>query len=404
MAFALNGIKVIEAAVAAAGPLAGRLLADWGADVIHVEPTGKADMSRQRAILHSGRIIGSDIDFYSQNLNRNKRAMTLDLSQDTGQEILHKMLAKADIFISNFRPRELKKFHLEYGLLNQLNPRLIYANVTGYGKKGPHRDMPAFDHISYYSRSGFSHVLQMPESPPPQTPIASGDNVVALALALGIMAALFAREKTGVGQEVNVSLYQVGVFTISRDIDAALTTRQDRRPLERKDIANALLNSYQTKDKRWLRLGLGQPDTYWHKFCQAIGRGDLENDPRFATFEPRIDNHAVLFHTLEEVFLTRTLEEWKVPLYESGIPWSPVQSLVDVIDDPQARANGFFVSFDHPAYGRMELVNNPVHLSNMPSSIRLPAPEYNQNTEEILLEYGCTWEDISQFKEKQVIA
>jgi len=248
------------------------------------------------------------------------------------------------------------------------------------------------------------HLLQVPGTHPSQPPLGLGDNVTGLALACGIMTALFIRETTGVGQEVDVSLFQTGVYALALDIAGSLVTGQDRQQVDRQDIANALVNSYRTKDGRWLFLGVSQVDLYWSTFCRAIERKDLEYDPRFASFEPRIENHVALFHILEEVFLSKTLGEWKIRLDNAGLPWAPVQNLPEVTADPQARANDFFVSYDHPTYGRIEVVANPIKLSKAPSKVRMPAPELGQHTEEVLLEYGYTWEDIARFKEQGVIA
>jgi crotonobetainyl-CoA:carnitine CoA-transferase CaiB-like acyl-CoA transferase len=404
MGLALEGIKVVETAVVYAGPMAVRLLADWGADVIKIEHPVRGDLARYESAKRGGKAIVSDINYRLENYNRNKRAITLDLSKKSSQEVIYKLLEKADVFVSNFRPRELKKFKLEYDTLSQLNPRLIYASVTGQGRKGHDRDLPAYEFTSYFPRSGVLHLLQLPGTPPVQPPLGLGDNVTGLALACGIMAALFVREKTGVGQEVDVSLFQTGVHTLSLPVAGSLVTGQDLRQVDRKDIANTLVNPYQTKDGRWLFLGISQQDLYWSKFCRAIEREDLEHDPRFASFEPRIENHITLFQILEETFLGRTLEEWKVRLNEAELPWAPVQNFPEVTADPQARANDFFVSYNHPVYGHIEGVANPIKLSKSPATVRMPAPEIGQHTEEVLLEYGYTWEDIGRLKEQGIIA
>ena len=405
MVLGLEGIKIVQTATAMAGPMCARLLADWGADVIYIEHPIRGDMLRSHRTA-PGRQLGitSDINHNAENYSRNKRGMTLNLSQEGGLEIIYKLLEKADVFVSNFRMRELKKFKLEYETLSRLNPRLIHANMSGYGKKGTDKDLPGYQYTGFFSRSGYFHVMQVPGAEPTLTPIGSGDNIAGLALAYGIMVALFIRERTGIGQQVDASLFQTGVFTISSEIAGSLVTGQDRQWVERKDIVNALGNFYQTKDGRWLRLSVNQPDPYWSRFCKAIEREELEHDPRFALFEPRIENHAALFTILEEVFHSKTIDEWKVRLNEAGLPWAPVQSLPEVINDPQARANDFFVPLDHPTHGTIEVVANPVKFSNTsPAKIR-PAPQFNQHTEEILLEHGYTREDIVRFKEQGVIA
>ncbi|MFC1939528.1 CaiB/BaiF CoA transferase family protein [Chloroflexota bacterium] len=409
MASALRGIRVIETATAAAGPMTGRLLGDWGADVIHVEHPLHGDMGRSQGSLatvrhRGGRFMESDIDHRFENHNCNKRGMTLDLSQELGQDILYRMLKRADVFLVNFRPRELKKFKLEYETLSRLNPSLIFADVTGYGREGPDQDLPGYDFNAFWAKSGLLHVLQTPEMSPPPTPNANGDRTAAIALACGILVALFEREKNGIGQEVDVSLFGTGIFFNATDVGGSLVTGKDRQNINREDVINALQNSYKTKDGRWFRLALPQPDRYWSRFCHAIEREDIEKDPRFASFEPRIDNHLALFHILEEVFMSRPLAEWKVRLTEAQLPWAAVQTLPEVISDPQARANGYFVACDHPVHGSIELVANPVKLSKTPASVRLPAPQFGQHTEEILLEYDYTWQDINSFKKQGVIA
>ncbi len=406
MALALEGIKVIETASVFAGPMAGRLLADWGADVIHVEHPIRGDIARRstRRTVVDERIMMSDIDYAAENFNRNKRGMTLDLSQEGGREIIYKLLEKADVFLSNFRPRELQKFKLEYDTLGRLNSRLICANLSSYDRKGPDRDLPGFEDTSYFSRSGIHYVLQIPGTYPTQLPFGLGDSVAGLALAYGIMTALLVRERTGIGQEVDASLFHTGVFALCFDIAGALVTGQDRQQVERKDVANVLVTTYQTKDGRWLQLGTEQPASYWSRFCQAIEQEDLEHDPRFASFELIIENRAALMYILDEVFLSKTLAEWKVRLSEAGLPCAPVQNLQEIIADPQARANDYFIPFEHPTYGHMEVVANPIKLSKTPETIRMPAPEFGQHTEEVLLEHGYTWEDIEQFKEQRIIA
>ncbi len=405
MDFSLEGIKVIQTAQVFAGPIACRLLADWGADVVRIEHPTRGDISRgQDAKQSAGRMITSEIDYVTENFNRNKRGMTLDLSRPSGLEVMYKMLKTVDVLVSSFRPREVVKFGLEYDKLSKLNPRIITANVGGYGTQGPDKDLPGYEYTGYFARPGILHVLTAPGSFPPHTPRGFGDNVAGLALTAGILTALLVREKTGLGQEVDVSLFQTGVFANAVDIAGSLVTGQDRQMLDRKDIANAMANFYETKDGRWIRLSVLVPEPYWLRFCTAIERPDLENDPRFNTFDAKMDNHEALFYILADVFKSKTLDEWKPRLNAGTIPWAPVQSLPEVCNDPQARANDFFVTYDHPAYGKMEGVANPIHLSRTEAVQRMPCPEFSQHTEEVLLEHGYTWEDIARFKDEGIIA
>lgn len=408
MALALEGIKVVDVSQVVAVPMTARHLADFGADVFHIEHPLRGDSWRvyQAGISTGTQGVPSEINYNWENFNRNKRSVTIDLGQEGGREVIYKLLEQADVFVTNLRPFELEKFKLEYDTLHRLNPRLIYSALTGYGKKGPDNNNPAYDATAYWARSGVLHMLSAPGMPGGFRP-AIGDNIAALALAFGIMTALFVRERTGIGQEVELSLLHTGVYQFSFDVAGALVTGRDYdewRRRSREDAPNVLEMIYQTKDGRWLDLCILQPDRYWSRLCQAIGREDLEHDPRFESFEPRIENHVALFHVLEEVFLTKTIDEWKSRLAEAGIPFAPAQNLLEIIQDPQARANDFFVAYDHPTYGRIEEVANPVKLSETPASIRMPAPEFSQHTEEVLLEYGYTWEDIARFKEQGIIA
>jgi crotonobetainyl-CoA:carnitine CoA-transferase CaiB-like acyl-CoA transferase len=409
MGFRLDGIKVIETATGMAGPMAGRLLGDMGADVIHVEHPIRGDMSRDaRRILASqivaGRNIESTVNYSHENHNCNKRGMTLDLTKKSGHDIIHKMLETADIFLANYRPGELKKFDLEYSTLEKANPRLIVANVTGYGMNGPDNNLPGYDFNAFWARSGILRILCTPDMEPPTTPVALGDRVTALCFAFGIMTALFTRERSGQGQEVETSIFNVGTFVNANDIGGALVTGQDRQNAHRKDLSNVLLGSYKTQDNRWLRLAINQPDRYWSKVCKALGSEELEKDPRFINFSERINNHLALFEILEETFASKPLSEWKVRLTEAGLPWAPISTLPEVVSDPQARANNYFQKYIHPTYGAIEILANPVHFSKTESTITQPAPEFGQHTEEILLEYGYDWEQIARFKEEGVIA
>jgi len=397
MALVLEGIRVIELAQLAAAPMAGRHLADLGAEVVHIEHPTRGDTWRSIMAPQDG-----TINWNWENYSRNKKSVTLDVFKHGGGEIIGKLIRKADVFLTNMRPRELAKAGLEYEPLSTLNPRLIYASLTGFGRHGPDRNEPGYDHTGYWARSGIAHMV-MPEGTPPDFRVgAFGDNFGGMALAFGIVTALLAREKTGVGQEVDVSLFNLGVYQLSFAVAQTLMTGQQQIRVGRQDMPNALMNTFQTSDERWLLLCILQPDRYWTALCRAIGREDLEHDPRFDSFMPRLENHAALLEILEEVFRSRTLEEWKHRL--AGIPFSPIQDLAEVVADPQARANDFFVPFEHPAHGAVEMVASPIRLSKTPAAIRTRAPEFGEHTEEVLLELGYGWDDIARFKQEGVIA
>jgi len=399
MDLALEGIKVVELAQLAAAPMAGRHLADMGADVIHIEHPSRGDTWRGIMAAPGDT---SEINWNWENYSRNKRSMTADVFTKEGREIIIKLIEKSDVFLTNMRPFELKKSELQYENLSHVNSRLIYASLTGFGKMGSDKNEPGYDHTAYWARSGIAHMVTPSDKPPDFRVGAFGDNLGGMALAYGITTALFARERTGIGQEVDVSLFNLGVYQLSFSIAQTLMTGQEQPRIDRKEMPNALMNTFQTKDGRWLLLCILQPDRYWSGLCQAIGRQDLEHDPRFESFMPRIENHIELLEILEEVFRTLTLEEWKFRL--SGLPFAPVQNLSEVIADPQAEANDFFIPFDHPTYGTVNMVANPIKLGKTPATIRTRAPEFSEHTEEILLDLGYDWDDIARLKQESIIA
>jgi crotonobetainyl-CoA:carnitine CoA-transferase CaiB-like acyl-CoA transferase len=404
MTAGLEGIRVVETASVIAGPMAGHLLADWGAEVIHIEPiTQKAiEARRTRA---ASKITNPGGDIMSDNTIRNKKMITLDLSKEDGLEILHRLLKDADVFLANFRPYEVKKFKLEYETIDKAYPRLIYANLTGFGEKGPERDLPAYGNLAGDSKAGLLYSLTAPGSFPPQTTSTMTDLITASNLACGILAALLIREKTGKGQKVDVSLFHSMLFVLSGDITHSIITGRSRHTVERKDASNGTGNTYKTKDGRWLMITLSPRQAkYWAQFCNAIGHPELQNDPKFDSMEHRAQNNIDLFYFLEQLFASKTLEEWKPCLNMCGYPWSPLQDFDEVINDPQAKANNYFVPFDDPIYGRIDLVSNPIGLSKTPVPPIRVAPETGQHTDEVLLEHGYTQEDITKLSEQGIIA
>jgi crotonobetainyl-CoA:carnitine CoA-transferase CaiB-like acyl-CoA transferase len=232
---------------------------------------------------------------------------------------------------------------------------------------------------------------------------ASGDFPSAMGCACGIMVALFARERLGIGQEICTSLFNSAVWSVMWDIQGALLTHRDPPERRRESAPNPLVNSYRTRDGRWIILSMVQPGSYWHAFCQAIDQEGLENDPRFGSFQNWAENNVALIKVIDEAFTKRTAAEWKARLSEFGLSFALMQKPSEVIDDPQARANDFFTSVNHPTYGPIELVLAPIKFSGTPGTFRTLAPEFGQHTEEILLELGYSWDEIKQLKDKKVI-
>ena len=433
---ALEGIKVVDVSQVAAVPMCARHLADFGADVVHIENPVTGDSWRSLQAGQGGNAgIPSAIPYNWEHFNRNKRSLTVDLSQERGREIVYKMVGEADVFVTNLRLFEQEKFGLKYDTLNRLNPRLIYGSITGHGKNGPDKDTPAYDTTVYWARAGVTHMLTTLGLAGPNSRPAFGDVVAGLGLAFGVLLALRVREKTGRGQEIDLSLFSTGVYQLTFDIAAALATGQDPRDwamtavqgedderskrrqeltdevqtaitrlvdFYREQAPNPMATIYQTKDAKQLRFNALNAERYWSIFCRITGHEELMHDPRFESMESRNENRVELYHIFKESFESKTLAEWKPYLNE--LPVSPIQNLIDIINDPQAEANNLFVPINHPAHGEIKVMANPINLSETPATIRAPAPEFSQHTEEILLELGYTWEDIAQFKEQKVIA
>ena len=395
----LQGIRVVDMGHVVAIPAAGATLADWGAEVIKVEPlTGEM----YRGLVRSQAVDTPPVNWRIQLLNRNKRGLALDLKQKAGKDILYKLVQRSDVFMSNYELSALKKLKMDYTTLSKINPRLIYGILTGYGTVGPDRNERGFDYAASWARSGLMHLMAEPEGIPIPQRGGMMDRVVASHAVAGILAALLHRERTGEGQEVEFSLYHTGVWTLAEDIQSALVGF----PLGRHDrtkAGNPLWNNYRAKDDRWFWLAMLQSDPSWPDFCRAIEKPDLEIDPRFNTRQVRAENCAELIGIMDEVFATKNRKQWERRLRKNNCIYGRVETPEEVINDPQAIANDFFATIDHPVAGEKQVVATPVKFRQNPASVRTPAPEVGQHTEEILLELGYTWDDIAQLNEQGVI-
>jgi crotonobetainyl-CoA:carnitine CoA-transferase CaiB-like acyl-CoA transferase len=436
MEMALEGIKVIDISQVVAVPVAARHLADFGADVIKIEHPKRGDFWRRNAA-RTAALPTPIIDHGFENWNRNKRSIGVDIASEEGQKIIYHLVEKADVFVNNLRPWEKEKYKLGYDVLKKINPRIIYGTVTGLGKNGPEKDMPGFDVNTYFYRAGIRYVMTPVGYQELSFRAGFGDTIAGMSLFAGVMTALYNREKTGMGQEVDISLFHTGIYQISSDISGVLITKQDvkgapqatanidpeRAKIRAELIAEvekasgrladfnreSLINSinaviYRSKDGKNMYFSALQPESYWGKVCRAIGQPELEHDPRFETQDLRHQNHIPLYHILKEAFSRRNFEEWKQKLNENSIPWAPEQRLPEVIEDPQAVANNIFPVIEHPTWGKVPIIASPINLSETPATYRKPAPEFSQHTEEIMLEYGYGWEDIAHFKDKGVIS
>jgi crotonobetainyl-CoA:carnitine CoA-transferase CaiB-like acyl-CoA transferase len=398
---AFDGIRVIELAQWVFVPVAGALLADWGADVIHVEPT-EGDPYRGLATQGIGTERGG-VNLSLALANRGKRSVALSIRSEQGLGVLHRMIETADVLLTNMRPGALRRAGLDAEAVTARYPNLVYARGSGYGMRGPDADQAGYDATAFWSRGGLAHVLTPPDRDYPLMQRgAMGDRNAAMALAFGVASALLKRTRTGAGSVVDVSLLATAMWTLSSDVLAALGGDEPRAAGGRGPLVNPATVGYRTKDGRHIQLMFLQADRYWPDLCCLIDRKDLVSDPRFADLEARRENAAACVSELDREFAKRTFAEWKELLHRLDAPWAPVQSVAELLDDPQVVANGYIgdvVIDGEPAY---RLPSVPVQFDGRSPELRR-APEHGEDTEAVLSELGVEWEEISALKEAGVI-
>jgi crotonobetainyl-CoA:carnitine CoA-transferase CaiB-like acyl-CoA transferase len=384
MAGPLEGTRVVDLGGWVVGPSAAAILADWGAEVVKIEPPG-GDPNRAWT---TDRNPTFELD------NRGKRSITLDLGVPEALELLLNLLGDADVLVTNLRPRVLESLGLDYPTLAPRFPRLVYAAITGYGSSGPDRDRPAYDGGAFWARAGVLVSMTLPGAELPYAPGGSGDHVTAITAVAGIGAALANRARTGRGQEVSTSLFRAGLFTIGADINRVLRLGDAFGTRHRTEVPNPLYNSYPCADGRSLFLLGLQPERHWGALLAALDLEELADDPRFASAADRARNAPALIALLSDRFATATAAEWSARLDAHDMWWAPVQAPVDIPNDPQALANGAFIEAP-VTEGTATMVATPVDFSGTPWSVSRRAPEIGEHTEEILLERGVSWDEIS---------
>jgi crotonobetainyl-CoA:carnitine CoA-transferase CaiB-like acyl-CoA transferase len=393
---AFDGVRVVELAQWVFVPVAGALLADWGADVVRVE---RPEGDPYRGLATQG--IGTDgggVNMSVAMANRGKRSIVLDLRTAEGRAILGRLLESADVFLTNFRPGALRRLGLDADALTERFPRLVYARGHGYGTRGPDADLPGYDASAFWARGGLGHVLTPADRDQPIGQRgAMGDRNGAMAVAFGIAAALLRRERTGKGSVVDVSLLATAMWTLTSDVLSALNGGRPRATASRDAMPNPLVCTYRTKDGRHIQLVFLQPDRYWSEFCRLTGRDDLADDPRFTDIRARAENRAACIAELDAEFASRTFEEWKALLAAIDAPWAPVQAVEELPHDPQVLANNYIGEVDEGGL-RYKLPTGPVQFDGQPPALHR-APEHGEHTEAVLLDLGYDWEQIAALKD-----
>lgn len=395
----LKGIKVIEFATFVAAPSCAKMLADWGADVIKVEPISGEG---QRFIgLSFSSPASEDENPWFENENFNKKSICVDIKSPDGVEVFHRLIANADVFVTNVRVEALKKIGLSYEQLKPQYPGLIFAQILGYGEKGPLKDKPGFDYTAYFARGGVMASLMEKDTSPLNAAAGFGDHYSGIALAAGICAALVKKEKTGEGEKVTVSLYHMGLYGLGCMI---LSDQYgNKMPMTRLRPNSAVSNSYQCKDGRWIQLALIQYDQWIGRFFKAINRLELMNDARYNTRAAMSKNVEQMVSIVAEAMAERTLEEWEEILSQYDIPFEKVQRCEDIVKDEQAWANDYLIKKTYDSGNEGILVNTPVKFFEMGMREMTPAPKITENTDEILSAIGYTEKEICLMKEKQAV-
>jgi crotonobetainyl-CoA:carnitine CoA-transferase CaiB-like acyl-CoA transferase len=372
----LEDVKVLDLSHALAGPFCSTMLADYGARVYKIEPPGAGDISRAWGSPMPG---GETAYFVS--LHRNKQGLVIDLKNPEGRELFLRMVEKADVVLENFRVGTLQKLGIDYATAAKRNPGIVYCSISGYGQDGPYRDRAALDLI-LQAESGMISVTGAEGSHGARCGVSIADMTAGMNAAYAILLALRVKEKTGEGQAIDVSMMEGQLSLLCTMLGSFLTDGVVPAPM---GTAYKALLPYQTFRTRTrdLALAVGS-EKLWRLFCPLIGRPELAADARFNSNRARDQNRAELVALLQEIFLSKSYEEWEALLVKSGIPVGTVNTLAEVVKHPQVVARGSFVDIEHPKVGKVPVVNVPARLSRTPGAVRSPSPTLGQHTEEAL--------------------
>lgn len=391
----LEGIKILDLTAAMAGPSCTQFLADFGASVLKIEPPGRGDMLRD-----FGPPFAGGEGYYFLLNNRNKRSMTLNLQTEKGIEVFRKLASTADIVVENFRPNIKRKLKVDYDDLKETNPKLIYASISGFGQSGPYENRAGFDPIAQ-GMSGLASVTGFEHTGPIRVGVAIGDSLGGIFGAMGILLALFERERNGKGQRVETSLLEGLVAVLGMQAAKYFGTNKRPEPQGNDHPLVAPYGTFKTKDG-YMNIAAGnQP--MWERMAKALGLEHLISDERFVTYGDRIRNRPKLTRLIEERLAEKTTKEWEEILNEVGVANGPILYVDEVFQDPQVLHQQMLLEVDHPAAGRIKTIGFPIKLSQTPAQVRMPPPLMGQHTEEVLKDLGYSAEESDAMRKEGIV-
>ncbi|WP_461834196.1 CaiB/BaiF CoA transferase family protein [Desulfothermus sp.] len=393
--YPLKDLVVLEVAQAVAGPMIGTLLGDLGANVIHIERPGVGDLARNWIPKRK------DLSFYFAVVNRNKRSLTLNLSNPQGRDIFLNMVKKADVIIENFRPGVVEKWGIDYPTVKEINPKIIYCHVSGYGQDGPYRDRAAFDQVMQGEAGIISYTGT--KDVPCKINVPVTDYVAALYGTYAVLVGLLKRQTTGKGMEVEVSLFDSAVNIMLNLLNMSVVEGLDDSEL-RMGAKYHLATPYEpylAGDNKYVNICVAM-EPHWVAFCKAIGMEDLATDSRFETNEKRLKNRNELEKIILKKLKEKSAKEWIKIFNNAGVPCGAVNSIKEVLEHPQLKHRKTIQEIEYPGIGKIKMFNNPVKFSDFEVDITRP-PKLGEHTDEILKEFGYTDNEIKGFKEKDII-
>jgi len=377
----LRNVRVLDVSQIMAGPFCSMLLGDMGADVIKVEPPGSGDQTR--------RAMGFKLKGFDSlgfiNMNRNKRSIVLNLKTEAGREVFYQLVRTADVLVENYRPGAAARLGIDYATLRAINPRLIYASISGFGQTGPWSQRPGFDLIAQ-AMGGVMSITGDPDGPPAKSGVPVADIGCALFAVYAILSAYISRLETGEGQYIDASLFEAAIAFAVWDISEFWGTGRIPRKLGTANRMSAPYQAVRASDGYFV-MGANS-DRLWRSLCELIDRPDLLKDSRFVSIADRLANRVPLIEELEKTFVTRPAEDWVAQLLGAGIPAGPIYDYAQALDNDHARHRNVVMEIDHPVEGKVRSIGFPVKLNGTPQKVRMPPPLLGAHTEEILAELG----------------